>query len=512
MGQYLAGIDVGTTGARCCLFDLEGNKFGGAYCEYGADYPRPGWVEQSPQNLIAQTMQACAETISKSGVPANEIASIAFSTQRSVTCPVDEHGQPVRAMISWQDARTAKQVDYMRSLISPEEYYAHSGLPLGTTWIVSKILWMRDNEPANYERTAKFVQNQDLALRAFGAEQFHTDISDMAFYGVWDTRRCRWNKKLLDMFGLSEEMFGKPAQPGTQVGAVTDDVAGKTGFAVGTPICVGAGDQNCSVIGMGAVKPGMATVTLGTAGLAILATDKPVAGFGGMMITNHAMADMWEVEGLSNAAAGSFRWFRDVIAGREMDKAASSGKDVYALLTELAGQSSPGAKGLLFMPYLATAATPRWNPDARGTILGLTLAHNRADLTRAVMEGVVFEIRDMMQQWHDNDMDVDLIRIGGGATNSVLWNQIQADVYGRAVQVVREKEATALGAAILAGVGAGIFSSIPQGVENMVKLQREITPDAKRHDIYEQLYEVYDKAYNALDKGGIFSSLAAMQS
>ncbi len=127
------------------------------------------------------------------------------------------------------------------------------------------------------------------------------------------------------------------------------------------------------------------------------------------------------------------------------------------------------------------------------------------------MEGVVFEIRDMMQQWHDNDMDVDLIRIGGGATNSVLWNQIQADVYGRAVQVVREKEATALGAAILAGVGAGIFSSIPQGVENMVKLQREITPDAKRHDIYEQLYEVYDKAYNALDKGGVFSALAEKQ-
>ena len=298
MGQYLAGIDVGTTGARCCLFDLDGNKFGSTYCEYGADYPKPGWVEQSPQKLIEQTMQACGEAIANSGVPANEIVSIGFSTQRSVTCPIDEHGQPVRAMISWQDARTAKQVEYMRSLISPEEYYAHSGLPLGTTWIISKILWMRDNEPENYGRTAKFVQNQDLVLRAFGAEEFHTDISDMAFYGIWDTRQCCWNKKLLDLFDLSEDMFGSPTLPGTQVGAVTDAVAKKTGFAVGTPICVGAGDQNCSVIGMGAIKPGMATVTLGTAGLAILVTDKPMAGFGGMMITNHA----WRICGRSKAS------------------------------------------------------------------------------------------------------------------------------------------------------------------------------------------------------------------
>ena len=180
-------------------------------------------------------------------------------------------------------------------------------------------------------------------------------------------------------------------------------------------------------------------------------------------------------------------------------------------MADLAGQSPPGAKGLLFMPYLATAGTPRWDADARGTILGLSLAHNRADLTRSIMEGVVLEIRDMMQQWHEHDMDIDLIRIGGGATNSVLWNQIQADVYGRPVQMVKEKESTVLGAAILAGVGAGLFSSIPEGVERMVKVQCEVGPDARRHDIYEQLYKVYHKSYNALSKGEVFSLLAEMQ-
>jgi len=511
MAKYLAGIDVGTTGARCTLFDFEGNSIGGEYREYGADYPRPGWVEQDGLLLIEKTMEACKAAIAGSGVKPEEIASIGFSTQRSVTCPVDSDGIPVCPTLSWQDARTGAEVEDMRKLIDADEYYEISGLPMGATWIITKVLWMRKNAPELYEKTHKFVQNQDLILKAFGVDGFHTDTSDMAFYGTWDVKEVAWSKKLLDSFDVNESMFGAPTRPGTQVGSVGKAVSGKTGFAVGTPICVGAGDQNCSVVGMGAINAGMGTVTLGTAGLAILCVDKPVPGFGGMMITNHAIAGKWEIEGLSNAAASSYRWFRDVVGTAELEKESQTGKSAYQYLNELAEKAPPGSKGVLYLPYLATAATPRWNPDARSAFIGLSFAHGRAEMTRAVMEGVVLEIRDMMEGWLRKGMQVDVLRIGGGATKSDLWNQIQADVYGRPVQTLKVGESTAMGAALLGGVGAGVFSSIKEGVEAMVKVAGEVEPDMERHKRYEQMYEAYVKAYEGLSSSGTFKALAGIQ-
>ncbi len=500
MSKILAGVDVGTTGARCMLFDPQGKRIGGHYCEYGAEYPKPGWVEQDASLLIDKTMEACRAAVTESGVCPSDVAAIGFSTQRSVTCPVDVQGNAVRPMISWQDARTGAEVEDMKSLIDGAEYYELSGLPMGTTWLISKLLWMRKHEPEKYAQTSRFIQNQDLILKAFGADDFHTDTCCMAFYGVWDIKKVEWNSRLLDLFGVSADLFGSPTLPGTPVGTIPAAVAEKTGFATGTPICVGAGDQNCAVVGMGAIEPGMGTVTLGTAGLAILCTDRPVPGFGGMMVTNHAVPGRWEVEGLSNAAASSYRWFRD-----------SMGVADYEELNALAARAEPGSKGLLFLPYLATAATPNWNADARAAFIGLSLAHGKEELTRSVMEGVAFEIRDMMQQWQERDMDLKVLRIGGGATRSPLWNQIQADVYGIPVQTVKETESTVLGAAILAGVGAGLFNSIEEGVENMVTVAGDIEPNPENHKRYEASYQAFVQAYRGLDESGAFSALARIQ-
>ncbi len=511
MADYLAGVDMGTTGARCALFDLQGRRIASEYREYGAAYPKPGWVEQDAAQLIDKTMETCRATIAASGVDPARILSVAFSTQRSVTCPVDKNGAAVRPMISWQDARTGAQVERMRSLVDPDGYYAESGLPLGTTWIVTKLLWMRDNEPELLKRTHKVLQNQDIVLRAFGAEGFHTDTSDMAFYGVWDTRNVGWSRRLLELFGIHESLFGTPTRSGTKVGVVSAEAARASGFKAGTPVCVGAGDQNCAVIGMGGVRGGIGTVTLGTAGLAILAADKPVPGFGGMMVTNHVIPGMWEVEGLSNAAAASYRWFRDVIGTKELADQNNGGASAYEALNALAATAVPGSKGLLYLPYLATAGTPRWNPHARAAFIGMSLSHGRAELVRSVMEGVCLEIRDMIERWLERGMPVESLRIGGGATKSRLWNQIQADVYGRPVQTLQESESTVLGAAILAGVGAGVFASAVEGVEAMVHPGELIEPDAGRHRLYTDLYGAYVKAYEGLSGSGAFDALCALQ-
>lgn len=509
-GQYLAGIDVGTTGARCVVFDCKGRALGGAYREYGAIYPKPGWVDQDPELLIEKTMEACQAAVADSGIKPEAIASIGFSTQRSVTGPVDGDGKPVRPMISWQDARTADEVAEIARLIDPGEYQAISGLPLGTTWIITKLLWMRNNEPELYEKSAKFTQNQDLILKAFGADGFFTDIPDMAFSGVWDVKEVRWNERLLELFDVDSERFGTPTPAGTQVGELPAAVAQKTGFAAGTPLCLGAGDQNCSVLGMGAIQPGMATVTLGTAGLAILTVDKPVPGFDGVMVTNHVVPGLWEVEGLSNAAAAAYRWYRDTVGTLELERETQSGENAYEALNGLAAQAVPGSRGLLFLPYLATAGSPRWNPNARAAFIGMSLAHGRPELTRSVMEGVALEMRDMMDSWLQQGLDVEVLRLGGGATRSQLWNQIQADVYGRPAQVLREGESTVLGAALLGGVGAGLFGSIEEGVEAMVHVAGEIEPSAENHRIYEEMYAAYVDAYAGLSQGA-FDKLSKIQ-
>ncbi len=511
MAKYLAGIDIGTTGARCTLFDLDGAILANEYSEYGATYPKPGWVEQDLDEMIAVTFEASKAAIAKSGIKAEEIASIGFSTQRSVTVPVYEDGRKVRPMLSWQDARTNAEVEDMLELIDAESYYAISGMPMGTTWNVTKMLWMRKNEPELFQQTFKFVQVQDAVLKAFGAEDFYTDTSDMSMYGLWDVENLRWSDKLLELFDFTPDMMGKPLPPGTKVAQVSPDIAAKTGFAVGTPICVGAGDQNCGAVGMGAVRGGMVTVNLGTGGLIALSADRYIPGSGGMMISNHAVPGMWQVEGLSNASGSAYRWFRDTVGKWERKKGKKKKRSPFDYLNKQAEKAVPGSKGLLFLPYLGTAATPRWNANARACFIGMSFAHGRPEMARAVMEGVALEMRDIIDVWLQAGVEITTLRLGGGVTKSPVWNQIQADVYGRPVQTLKIGESTVLGAAILGGVGAGVFSSIQEATDKMVEVTNTIEPNMANHAVYEDMYDAYVKAYKGLASSGAFDQLAKVQ-
>lgn len=510
MPRLLAGIDVGTTGVRCMLFDLQGALVAGAYREYETTYLQPGWVEQDHANMMAQTMRVCREAMAQGDIAPGDIAAIGFSSQGNVTLAVDRHGTLVRPLISWQDSRTQPDMPDILRLVSAETYYTITGLPLIPILVITKLHWMRHHEPERYARTHKFIQHQDIILKTFGAQGYYTDLPSMSFYGVWDVREAHWSEPLLACFDMTPERFGQPTPPGTQVGTIPPTVAEQTGFAVGTPICVGAFDQTCGVVGMGSITPGMATVTLGTAGLSILVVDTPVTAFSGMITNHYAIPNLWQLGGVSLAAASAYRWFRDTIGTLERERAQQQGRNAFDDLNALAAQAPPGSRGLLFLPYLSSAGTPRWNPHARAAFIGMSMAHGRAELTRAVMEGITLEMHDTMTGWHQNGMQVRSLRLGGGATHSPLWNQIQADVYGRVVQILRVEESTVLGAAILGGVGAGVFHSIQEGVDAMVHVAGEIEPNMAAHRVYEELYATYVEAYEGLSQSA-FERLAALQ-
>ena len=510
--QSVVGIDIGTTGAKAAVIRLDGTVVCTAYREYTCVYPKPNWVEQDVDLIVGKAMECCTEAVGRSGLPSSAIAAVSFSAQRCCSVFVDGKGSIVRPMISWQDNRAHEQVGEIERKISAAEFYDITGMPLNTTWMVSKMMWVRENEPANWKRVAKVVQLQDYALRKMGAEEFVDDVSDAGFYGLWDPYAFAWSGKLLSLLGFDASIFPRPVASGSRIGAVSAAAAERCGLKPGTPLCVGAGDQNSAAVGAGVVKKGFLSVSLGTGGLAAAYLDSPFRDPNRKaMVDNHAVYGKWQLEGLQAGAAGVFRWFRDEIGGLEKEAACRDGVDVYELLNESIAKVPPGARGLVLLPYLASATTPRWNPHARGTLLGLTFAHDRACLARCFMEGITLEVRDMVASMAGAGIPIEQVRILGGATKSEVWNQMQADVYNRQVETLKMTDAALMGAALLGAVGIGAFSSIPEGTERMVRVDRIYKPDRERAKRYDEVFDVYCRAYDALEEKGVFRALADLQ-
>jgi xylulokinase len=510
--QYVAGIDIGTTGAKAAIFDLDGRLVASAYTEYTCIYPKPNWVEQDVQLIVDKAIDCCRRAVAQSGVDPADIASVSFSAQRCCSIFLDAKGGVVRPMISWQDNRAHEEVAEIESKISAAEFYDITGMPLNTTWMVSKLMWVRRHEPSNWEKVTKVVQLQDFALREMGADGFFEDASDTGFFGLWDPYALAWSDRLCSLLAFPRSLFPQVIASGTKVGAVSAAAAERSGLLKGTPLCVGAGDQNSAAVGAGIVRKGYLSVSLGTGGLAAAYVDVPFRDPNRKaMVVNHAVYGKWQLEGLQAGAAGVFRWFRDEIAALEKQEATAGGKDPYELLNAMIEGTPPGAKGLVLLPYLASATTPRWNPHARGTILGLTFAHDRACLARCFMEGITMEVRDMISAMLASGIPIDTVRILGGATKSALWNQMQSDVYNRPVATLKMTDAALMGSAICAAVGVGAFADIVEGTGRMVKVDRTYTPDAGRARLYDEVYSVYCSAYEALEEKGVYAALARLQ-
>ncbi|MEA4854081.1 MAG: FGGY family carbohydrate kinase [Christensenella sp.] len=510
MEKYIVGIDVGTTGTKTVVFDTKGNEISKAYIEYGSVYPKPGWVEQDAALILDATLDACRQAVGKLQA-AEELVCVSVSTQRACAIFLDADEKPMK-MFSWQDARPEKEAEFIRSKISEQEFYQITGVPNNPAWILPKVMWIQKHEPEVWERTHKVVQLEDYILRALGADDYYVSETNAGFYCVWDADNHKWSQKMVDLFHVDTSMFSRPMESGKTIGEVSRAAGERTGLPAGLPVIMGAGDQTCACIGAGVVRPGALSVSMGTGGMCLAFLDRPYRDpKGSFMVVNHAVPGAFELEGWQKGSAGIFRWFRDEIATQEHEIARREGKDVYVLLNELIAQSPAGAKGLIMLPYFATAGTPRWNDNARGTFFGLTYAHDRSCMARAVIEGITMEHKDMMQSLKKSGVPIERVCIIGGPTKSDLWNQVQADMYGVPVEKPVVEDASIIGCAIIGAVGAGLYGNIPEATQQFVRIDRRYEPDNKNMQRYEELYGIYDMLYRGIEASGAFDAIAEYQ-
>ncbi|KNZ42862.1 xylulokinase [Acetobacterium bakii] len=503
MGKYLVGIDGGTTGCKTVVFDLDGNIIGSDYREYPCYYPKTGWVEQTAEDITPALFDSCKAAITASGVDPKEILAVGFSSQGSVIGLLDENGKCIRPFVGWQDLRSGeKEIEWITDRMPREDYYQLTGDPLGNIFSITKLVWLKENEPENWAKTAMFSTHQDYFLKELGADGYYTDLSSASRDGMCDVNNHVWAMEIFDMLEIPLEKRPKLiTEPGKVVGHIPADVAQKTGLAEGTPLCMGAHDQNCCTFGAGAVEDGTAVMVIGTFGSSFVVSDKPIRDPKSRLVVkgNHGVGN-WTIEAFSNTAASSYRWYRDTFCDLEKAAGAVSGIDPYELINSQIASVPPGANGITFLSYLQGASGSRINSNARGTFVGMCLGTKKADMARSVMEGICYEMNDIVQAEQEAGIKIESIRITGGAAKSPLWCQMLADVFQKPIHILQTSETGCLGAALYAGVGIGAYESCKAAAERAVRISDTYYPNSKNFKAYEAAYQRFVNVYEALDK------------
>ena len=516
--KYVIGIDTGTTGVKAKIYDLSGRIVAEAYSEYECSYPRPGWVDQDVTMLSRANDEVLQRLMQTSGIDPADILSLGMSTQRALHLYVDAQGKVLRngMGISWQDVRCEEQVDWIKETIGWDRYYSTTGMPPSTVWAAPAIRWVQENEPEVYAATDVIVTTQEYFLRELGARDgWFQDYSNGSVFGLMNIETFDWDDYLLEQFDISRDKLPTLVPSGVQVGTIDANAAHRTGLREGTPLCTGGGDQQCAAIGAGVIKEGLAEVTLGTAGVSIAHLDAPRYDPNQRISCSASAAAgerKWISEGLQAAAASSYRWFRDTIGyvGKEVESL--GGSNAYEVLDSMVSSTPAGAGGLIYLPYLAGSVAPNFDSYARGTFIGLTFAHDTASMARSVMEGVSLETRDILSKFTEMGVDLEEVRLSGGATKSALWCQIQTDIYGRPTVSLEERECAVLGAAILGAVGAGVFDGMEEAIAAMVRVKSTFEPDSSKGPLYDDAFEIFQESYRALSGAGVYSKLSTFQS
>jgi len=496
------GIDVGTGGTRALVIDERGRVIASATEEHRPFASREiGWAEQDPGDWWRACGVAVHKALAQGRLRGDQISCVGLSGQMHGAVLLDEQARVIRPALIWCDVRTEKQSRDLTAQIGAARLIELTCNPALTNFTLTKCLWVRENEPANWSKVRSLMLPKDYVRFELTGERA-TDVADASGTLLLDVAHRRWSKEILGLVEMDESLLPVLYESPEICGRVSSAGAAATGLQSGTPVVAGAGDQAAGAIGMGVVSPGTVSATIGTSGVVLAATDAPALDPGGRLHTFcHAVPGRWMVMGVTQAAGLSLRWFRDQFGAAtngDSDSGSDSSSDAYDRLTAEAAKAPSGSDGLLWAPYLMGERTPYLDPTARGMLVGLTASHTRAHVIRAILEGVAFSLRDTFTIFQEIEVPVKTIRLGGGGARSQLWRQIQADVYGQRVETVEAEEGAAYGAAILAGVGAKAWPSVDAACGAVLRVSGSTTPDSEDSLVMDKAYAVYRRIYPAM--------------
>ncbi|HCW54635.1 MAG TPA: xylulokinase [Clostridium sp.] len=497
--RYLLGLDIGTSGTKTALFDEDGKTIATATFGYDLFQPKVGYAEQNPDDWWDACVKGIRAVIDKSNVQSIDIKGIGLSGQMHGLVLLDKDNKVIRKSIIWCDQRTEKECEYITEKIGKERLIKITGNPAMTGFTLSKLLWVRNNEPENYKKINKILLPKDY-IRFKLTNVFATEVSDASGMQMLDINTRSWSDELLNDLEIDKNILADVYESVVVSGKVSSEAAELTNLSEGTPVVGGAGDQAAGAIGSGIVKEGVISTVIGTSGVVFASTDTPKFDKDGRVHTLcHAVPGKWHVMGVTQGAGLSLNWFKKTFCAKEIEDSKKQNVDVYDLLTQEAAQSKPGSNGVTYLPYLMGERTPHLDPNVKGGFFGVSLINNHNDFVRSVLEGVSFSLKNCLDIIEDMNVKVEDVRVSGGGAESAVWRQILADIFQYPLNTVKASEGGALGVAILAGVGAGIYPSVEEACERIIeKADNKVTPNTELRETYEKVYAVYNSLYERI--------------
>ena len=506
--DLLLGIDIGTTACKVGVFTSQGKALAVKTAEYPTDRPHDGWAQQNPEDWW-KAVKRCLSSVRSDGLDLQRIAGVGVSNMSTTMLPVDRRGRPVRPAIIWPDTRPVEECEWLKTHVGQDAFSAVSHNVIGTFCSLPKMVWFKNHEPDLYERTAAFLQAGGyIVLKLTG--RFSVNLSDIEMTGLGDARAGNWSADMAEQTGISPEKLAPVKKCFEVVGEVTGDVAHDLGLTQGIPVVAGSTDIAAAALVAGVTKPGQAFIDAGHATNLAVCIDQPLY-HKGLIFFGSVDPGMWLIEGASGYTGASMRWLRNLLFEIDSEMVADD-TSLYTVMDSAAEKSSPGAGGTLFLPYLNGALCPLWDTKARGMFFGLSLGTKKEDLIRSVMEGCAFDLYFNLEIIESLGGDVSELVITGGGSRSRPWNQARADIMQKPLKTASDSSGSVQGAALLGGVGAGIFRNTREATDHLEHTNELYTPRTELMETYQQLYRVYRALYRQTrDQAETLYELAAQQ-
>lgn len=498
MAEYILAHDLGTSGNKATLFSVDGQLIGSRTYAYEVYYDQPLYAEQDADSWWRAVCLSTKELMEAYAVAAEDVKAVSFSGQMMGCLPVDREGRALRRSIIWADQRAQKEAAILGEKIDDQKFYQIVGHRNTASYGIQKAMWLKANEPEIYENTYKFLNAKDyMAFKLTG--KFYTDCSDANSMTCFDLAARQWSEEIVAASGVDYDKLPEIVESIQYIGNVTEQAAKETGLSTATKVIMGAGDGVAANVGAGSVEPGKAYCCMGTSAWVAATSEKPVLDANRRIVCwAHAVPGMYSPNGTMQYAGGSYKWMKEVICHEEIRMAEEKGCSPYDIINEKIASCEPGADGLLFLPYLMGERAPRWNPDAKGVFFGLTASTSREQILRSVLEGIVMNLGICLDILRQQTPVEELLLIGGAARSS-QWQKAIADIFRVPVLVPQYlEEANSMGAAVIAGVGSGLFQDF-SAIDRFIKVQQRMEPNADHVKRYEEARPRFNAVYEALE-------------